>query len=242
MRPWWISLTLCFAIMSCQTALPDPTTAASTPPAITPTSAYRADSIAGFTVLFNPEVLKHPTEAKALRKELQSQLSAINRVLPAKPLTALKKVRIWVEWQKKINGAAEFHPSADWLRQNGYNPDKAGGVELSNSRNFVQWSQTDQPWMVLHELAHAYHFLVVGQGNSDIQAAYQNAVDRQLYKSVAYVQGGKKPAYALTNEKEYFAETSEAYFGKNDFYPFTRADLKKYDPVGYQLMEKIWKK
>ncbi|MBD2326272.1 hypothetical protein [Alkalinema sp. FACHB-956] len=242
-----LSLVLCCTITACQTAFPDSTVAANAPTVktssrITPTTAYRSESIAGFTVLFNPEVLKHPRESKALRKELQSQLLAITRVVPNKPLAKLKKVRIWVEWQKRANGAAEFHPSADWLRQNGYNPDKAGDVELSNTRNFVQWSQRDQPWMVLHELAHAYHYLVLGDQNADIQAAYQNAIDRQLYKSVAYVQGGKKPAYALTNNKEYFAETSEAYFGKNDFYPFNRADLKQYDPMGYQLMEKTWKR
>jgi hypothetical protein len=28
-------------------------------------------------------------------------------------------------------------------------------------------------------------------------------------------------------------------FGKNDFYPFTRNDLKMHDPIGYQLMKQI---
>jgi hypothetical protein len=43
-----------------------------------------------------------------------------------------------------------------------------------------------------------------------------------------------------TNYKEYFAELTEAYFGKNDFFPFERADLKKYDPTGYKLMQDVW--
>ena len=34
----------------------------------------------------------------------------------------------------------------------------------------------------------------------------------------------------MSNERGYFAETSEAHFGRNDFHPFTRADLKKRDP------------
>jgi hypothetical protein len=29
---------------------------------------------------------------------------------------------------------------------------------------------------------------------------------------------------------KYFADLTEAYFGKNDFFPFNREDLKKYDP------------
>ena len=96
--------------------------------------------------------------------------------------------------------------------------------------------------MVLHELAHAYHHLVLGDDCKSIEAAYKHAVDKKLYESVAYCGGGKQRAYALTNAKEYFAELSEAYFGKNDFYPFVRSELEQYDPVGFQLMEQIWGK
>lgn len=51
----------------------------------------------------------------------------------------------------------------------------------------------------------------------------------------------RKEAYALTNELEYFAELSEAYLGRNDFYPYVRKDLEKYDPKGYELMKNTWK-
>jgi hypothetical protein len=206
----------------------------------TPTSAYKKEFIEGFLVLINPEVLKQKEDTQELRKELRAQFTAIGRVVPVGPLAVLKRVRIWVEWEKKKEGAAEFHPSAAWLKENGYNPDKAGGVELSNARNFVKWSGAEQPWMVLHELAHAYHHLVLGEKHASIETAYKQAMDRKLYDSVEYVNGGKRKAYATTNAKEYYAELSEAYFGKNDFYPFTRTDLKKHDPVGYQLMEKTW--
>ncbi len=205
-----------------------------------PTATYKQESCQGFTVLINPQVLKHKQDAQEMRKELRSQLAKIARVVPANPLSALKRVRIWVEWEKQPRGAAAFHPSAVWLAQNGYNPEKAGDVELSNTRNFIQWSRTDQPWMVLHELSHAYHYTVLGEYHPGIQAAYQHAVERKLYAAVAYIHGGKQKAYALTNATEYFAELSEAFFGQNDFYPFTRAELKQYDPVGYQLMESTW--
>jgi hypothetical protein len=65
-------------------------------------------------------------------------------------------------------------------------------------------------------------------------------MDNHLYDSVRYVHGGTKRAYAAENPKEYFAELSEAYFGQNDFYPFTRADLKRHDGVGFRLMEQVW--
>jgi len=207
---------------------------------VDPTSIYQQASSSGFTLLINPKVLQHPKEAAVMRQELDSQLAAIARVVPAQPLAALRKVRIWVEWKKRANGAAEFHLSADWLRQNGYNPEKAGCVEVANTQNFVQWSRAEQPWMMLHELAHAYHFLVLGDQHTGIQAAYQHAVEQKLYESVTYIRGNRQKAYALTNYKEYFAELSESYFGQNDFYPFTRTDLKTYDPVGYQLMVQTW--
>ena len=52
--------------------------------------------------------------------------------------------------------------------------------------------------------------------------------------------GQKVRHYALTDHKEYFAESTESYFGVNDFYPFVRAELKEHDPAMYALMEEIW--
>jgi Mlc titration factor MtfA (ptsG expression regulator) len=94
--------------------------------------------------------------------------------------------------------------------------------------------------MLLHELAHAYHFLTLGEKYEPLQTAYKQAMERKLYDSVEFVTGGKKKAYATTNAAEYFAELSEAYFGKNDFAPFTRPELEKHDPVGFEMLKKAW--
>src|SRR5207248_2653244 len=138
-----------------------------------------------------------------------------------KPLAELKKVRLWMEWEAKKNGAAEFHASLGWLKDNGYNPDKEKAVEINNTRSFVKWSRQNQPWMVLHELAHAYHFRVLGDNYPPLHDAYKQAKERKLYDEVEYIQDEKtrlkKRAYAITSPAEYFAELSEAYFGKNDF-------------------------
>ncbi len=209
-------------------------------PPYAPTSSYVKQTIQGFTVLIHPEVLRHEQDAQQMRLELESQLKTILQVVPARPMEQLKKVRFWVEWAKKPNGGAEFHVSRGWLSANGYNPEKAGDIELSHTRNFVKWSRAEQPCMVLHELAHAYHHLVLGDKHEGIKSAFQQAVDRKLYESIAYVNGGTRKAYALTNAKEYYAELTEAYFGKNDFYPFNRNDLARHDPVGYRLIESTW--
>ena len=205
-----------------------------------PQSVYQEQSIQGFTVLVSPQVLAQTHAAAEVRAELARQFGELVEVVPSPAVSALRKVRIWVEWSKRPDGGAEFHVSRHWLAKNGYNPAKAGDIEISNSLHFVNWSRAEQPCMVLHELAHAYHFLVLGESNPEIAAAYRQAMESGSYESVDYVGGGKRRAYALANEKEYFAEISEAYFGRNDYYPFTRADLQRHDPVGYELLQRLW--
>jgi len=45
----------------------------------------------------------------------------------------------------------------------------------------------------------------------------------------------------LNNDQEYFAESTEAFFGTNDFYPFVRSELQHHDPHMYQLLKKLWR-
>jgi len=132
-----------------------------------------------------------------------------------------------------------YHPSADWLREHLMNPDKAGAVEVANAKTFLDWTH-QQPWMVLHELAHGYHFQVLGTDHADVRACYEQAVKSKSYESVLHHDGKKVRHYALTNDKEYFAEATEAYFGTNDYYPFVRAELKEHDPKMYEVLEKVW--
>ena len=71
---------------------------------------------------------------------------------------------------------------------------------------------------------------------------YDQMKEEGIYKEVLLYTGRKVRHYGLTNHKEYFAESTEAYFGVNDFYPFVRAELKQYDPRMFDLMQKIWGK
>ena len=121
------------------------------------------------------------------------------------------------------------------------NPEKAKCVELANAENFLEWTKA-QPWMVLHELAHAYHdqFLEKGFDNPEILAAFGHSQGEKNYESVLRINGRNDRAYALTNQMEYFAETSEAFFGTNDFYPYVRSELKKHDPRMFELLGKLW--
>ncbi len=47
---------------------------------------------------------------------------------------------------------ATLRNSADWLKDNGYNPEKVRGVEINNLKNFVGWSKKTQPssaWLTM---------------------------------------------------------------------------------------------
>lgn len=177
---------------------------------------------------------------KQLHRELQSQLYRVSRAVPPDPLEKLRQVTVWVEDNTMPNGCMAYHPNVNWLKEHGVNPDKAKGVELGNVRHFLAWTG-HQPWMLLHELAHAYHDQFLGGfDNPEIKAAYDAAMSEKLYESALLYDGSRKRAYAATNPMEYFAEATEAFFGTNDFYPFVRAELKQHDPRLAALLEKLW--
>ena len=69
--------------------------------------------------------------------------------------------------------------------------------------------------IVLHELAHAYHHQVLGMWNPDIRQTYEAAKAKGLYRNVSFWTGNIAPVgYAMSNEREYFAGLTEAYFGQ----------------------------
>ena len=156
-------------------------------------------------------------------------------------MTELQKILIWLGVDDGYAPCAEYHPDKEFLKQHGFNPDKAKCVEIGNASRFLTWS-VNQPMMILHELAHAYHDQVLGFDHAEIQATYQSAKDSKIYDAVLRANGKTERAYAITSAKEYFAESTEAYFGTNDYYPFVRIELKQHDPRMYKLLEQLWGK
>lgn len=210
-------------------------------PAYDPTEQYETKRLEGWKILVNKKLLadeQRELKEKTLRV-LGHQLFQITRVVPAEALAKLRKIPVWVELNEPHHPCMCYHPDANWLREHGMNPEKAKAIELANARNFNSWT-LQQPWMVLHELAHGYHHQVLGFENAEVKACYDAAVSAKLYDSVLNVRGKKSRHYALNNAKEYFAEMTEAYFGTNDFYPFVRAELKKVDPRMLELLERVW--
>jgi len=208
-----------------------------------PTSNYVLRNIQGWHVYVNRCLLGDQKELGRKTLELlRVKLYDINREVPERALVRLHKIPIWVEYKHPGHPCACYHPDIQWLRSHGYNPEKAGSVEIANAEAFLRWTH-QQPWMVLHELAHGYHHLFLGgYSNVEIAAAYQRAVAAKSYEQVLHYDNKKVRAYALQNPQEYFAELSEAWFGTNDFYPFVRAEVIRHDPEMAGLLKKLWGK
>jgi len=202
------------------------------------TSSYRARNVHGWTVYIQKRLLREKRAAGARASEIVAdQLSQLTRTIPAQQLKQLQRVPIWI--CDRSDGPIHYHPQREWLIKNGYNPDKAKAVDISQVNNIIR-SEHTQPSVMLHELAHAYHDQVLGFDNPAVMAAYKQAVKSGTYESVLGIRGKQVRHYALTNEKEYFAECTEAFFATNDFYPFVRAELQQFDPKIYQTLVKVW--
>jgi hypothetical protein len=213
----------------------------STAPAFEPTSAYAVRDVRGWKCLVNNRLLRdHRELARDTLDLLDTKLADIVRAVPQPALQKLQAIPIWVEVDDdRFDPCCCYHVSADWLREHGFNPEKERSMEICSAQRFLDWSR-QQPWMVLHELAHGFHHREFGYDEPRIAAAHAAARQAGLYDSVLRSNGKSERHYALNNPMEYFAEATEAYFGTNDFYPFVRAELKRHDPRGCELIEEIW--
>lgn len=208
-------------------------------------SACAQNQLKGWTLHVNPRLVVQdkPALDKALTL-LEAQLGEILRVVPPQAVVELRKVPLYLNPEYPgVVPRAEYHPGAGWLQSHGRDAGMAKAVEFTNVRIFEAETRR-MPNFALHELAHAYHDRVLGFDHAEIQAVFQQAQAARLYENVERrdAEGRRRfqQAYAMTNAKEYFAECSEAFFSRNDFYPFDRAELQKHDPRMFALLQKLW--
>lgn len=208
-----------------------------------PLAEYKSHEIQGFCVRTDPALRE--AELETVLSLVKSDLGKIAQVIPPPALDVIRTVPIVITRRTAHrpgvgDRGACFHPSCAWLVDHGYDCERAGVVEVLSCDDYAAW-RSIQPAMLLHELAHAFHWLL-GFDRADVREAYQEAsAGRSLYAAVAHVDGRtRERAYALTNHHEYFAELTEAFYWTNDFYPFTREELRPYDKPGADLVEKLW--
>lgn len=201
-------------------------------------------NIEGWTVAVDPQLLEEANSEVAERafKALANHLQRVTYIVPEDRLQELRQLRIWIDLSHELK-SMQYHPGAGWLKGKGYDPRLVKHVHIPQA-NALYDSKTwaKHPYVVLHELAHSYHDQVLSFEHPEVRAAWDNAKATGILEQVLLFTGQKVEHYGLTNHKEYFAESTEAYFGVNDFYPFVRAELQEHDPRMFQTLEKIWGK
>ena len=210
-----------------------------------PQPTARTDQqLEGWTIRVDNRLLGDAPEAaigtRAL-KYLEAKLVDIKAVVPADRIKDLQEVTIVLDLNCGDLGSMQYHPSAGWLKAHGYPETLAKCVhlpraaEVSTKRNI-----NEQPWCILHELAHAYHDQKLDFDEPRVKAAYEQYKASGHGDMTLLYDGRRVKHYALTNQMEFFAEMTESFFGANDFYPFVRAELKESEPELYQLLGEIW--
>jgi len=199
--------------------------------------------IEGWTVHVDPQLLEgeHAEQGGRALKMLANHLQRIAILVPEDRLVKMRTLEIWIEHQHPELHSMQYHPNIGWLTGRGYDPRLAKKVHIPHAATLLSRQQmVKHPAVILHELSHAYHDQCLGFGEPRIKAAYDKAMEAGIYDKVLLYTGREVRHYAASNYKEYFAEGTEAYFYRNDFYPFVRAELKNHDPVLHDLLVEIW--
>ena len=202
---------------------------------------YTPQIMEGWSVYVSHELRQQrPWETEKAIVLLRAQCRKVIDLVPAAVVSELQKVRLWLSLPSgDRRRRAEFHPSKDWLIEHGMHPEKEKGVEFTNTA-ILEKEIIRMPMLLLHELSHAYHNLVLGFDHPGILRLYEKAKAKGSYEKVKRHNREPQQAYAISNHKEYFAECTEAFFGENDFYPFNARELKEHDPEMYDLLTEIW--
>ena len=197
----------------------------------------------GWTLRVDDRLFTPANEELRLRtlRFLENKLADIKVVMRKDLVEKLQTITIVLDLTHGKIGPMQYHPSASWLRDNGYSPDLARCVHLPRAADVATARNIrEQPWVILHELTHAYHDQFLSFNDARIMQAYENYKKSGRGETALLYSGARVKHYGLTNHKEFFAEMTEAYFGANDFFPFNRAELKESEPEIHAMLREIW--
>ena len=228
-------------------------------PLDTTTKLYKEIVLGDWPCRIEPNCFDNDTISE---QKFERDMKIAGRLLPAHARQFLqRRCTVWInksltlgtKYRPVIGRGCCYHPSRQWLLQNGSCGDKHKCVEIYDAPSYRTDCDLWAPGgVMLHELSHAYHHGMIADGysNSEIQHCYDLAMEEGLYDYVKVhgPQGPKAPAYACTNSMEYFAELSTAFLGGldgekefNKWYPFNRKDIAEHDPRAYELLTRLWK-
>tara|TARA_Y100000593_G_scaffold49908_1_gene94032 strand:+ start:2720 stop:3367 length:648 start_codon:yes stop_codon:yes gene_type:complete len=168
--------------------------------------------------------LEPDLEKKGL-PNLREALKSINKILPPGFIKFAQKdgLKIFVSPSRKVFNRTGmfFVPAEDSTFSTGLERIMNKSVVIVDRSIF--FDQKMLKYYLIHELAHYYHFNIIGYSNREIISNYSLIKRDPNYKIM----------YATRDHLEYFAELSAMYFTMKE-------DLLKMDKRGVILMEKLW--
>lgn len=214
----------------------------------TPSRAWSKIEHQGRSYIVEKELIDNERElAKKALKRLGRNIDLALTLFPRHSHEHLEKQQFWLLYGPKSqlgghgNGLAYFRPGSpkfDEKRHEDWN----SAVVVYHAQNYASISDLWALKSVMHELGHAYQLEQWPEKEPHILAAYENAMKEKLYLNVKTEKGKTiEKAYATVNQLEYFAELTCMHFGECNYGPRKRVDLRSYDPVGYEMIRRMWK-
>jgi|GEM_PF-1029777 len=201
-----------------------------------------------WTVMVEQQLMTDdPALAKKSLARLESKLRVLDATLPKTALPNLHKTTIFLMYGSKANrggranGASYYQKNAPEFQKN-IDLRWRNCVVIKSAQNYANLSELWSVKVLMHEFAHAFQLQQWPEKQPDICEAWDHAMKQGLYRNVKDDKGKTLDrGYATTNQLEYFAELSCMYFVGCNYRPFNREELKGYDPVGYAMIEKLWR-
>jgi dipeptidyl-peptidase-4 len=201
---------------------------------------YERKVVRSFPVYVAPEFRgREPDLLGNCLRVIDANARQLETLVPPPAWQKIRDVPIWLEIDSDPPDRGTYHSDRKWLLAHGVTLAKERSIQFPSS---LARMAERQPNVLMHELAHAYHDRVLSFSNPRLLAAYERARAGGRYNAVRHVSGRSTRAYALTDAGEFFAELSEAYFGTNDFFPFTREELKAFDPDSFRIISDAWER
>lgn len=220
------------------------------PPAIdfrTPTRTYVERRSRDWVFQLEQELVdREPDKAEAVVTRLALKLDFTLDLLPANCRARLRALKFFVLLGPEATGGGRDN-GAEYFQRiapdhfSSLDPRWRSAIVIYCAGNYLWQNEHWSVQVLLHELAHAWQLEQWPEQQPEILNAWKHARSAGLYEGIKDVNGTRLPrAYALVNQLEYFAELSCAYFWRGEYEPFDREALRTYDPVGFEMIERMW--
>ena len=177
----------------------------------------RTISVEGWNVSIDERLLdgEHAAIGTQAAMLLRRQLQAIRLIVPADKVRALAEGHDPTRPVPRSPAVAAVPPRRRLAQRERLPRDLVKCVHIPDARYFNDRRfQHQQPWVMMHELAHAYHDQVLGFDDPRDHRRLESSRRAVGTTRCCTIDGKKRRHYGLTNHEEFFAEMTESYFGE----------------------------